>query len=265
MPGHTVTTRDAMVEALTAALKTKGYVKALWEGGAAAFGRLDEWSDLDLYILVDDGRIEETFGVVERCLKALSPISQTYVVKAGFEGVAQKFYRLKRAGEFAVVDLAILTSSSPEKFLTPEVHGKNIFYFNKRRAVRPPPLDERALRRRVRERREALSERLSMFGNYVEKELHRGNSLEALEDYRAVVFSTLVEALRMKHNPVHYDFRMRYVHRELPPEVLSRLERLAYVRDVPDLARKYREARRWCEESLAELGRSPELRVRPKA
>jgi hypothetical protein len=250
-------TRDGIVKALVADLKPRRYVKAFWEGGAAAFGRLDEWSDLDLYILVSAGKVEETFGVVEESLRRLSPISQTYVVRVGFEGVAQKFYRLKWASEFAVVDLAILTASSPEKFLTSEVHGKNIFYFNKRGVVKVPRLDPHAMQKKIEVRRDVLSGRLAMFGNYVEKEIHRGNSLEALENYRTVVLGTLVEALRMRYNPVHYDFKLRYVHRELPPGVLKKLENLAYVQDVPDLARKNQEARSWCEETLADLGRTP--------
>jgi hypothetical protein len=257
LPRSVDVTRDDIVEALVADLKPRRYVQAFWEGGAAAFGRLDEWSDLDLYVLVSDGRVEETFGVVEESLRRLSPISQTYVVRAGFEGVAQKFFRLKRASEFAVVDLAILTASSPEKFLTSEIHGKNIFYFNKRAAVKVPRLYLHAMQKKMEVRRDLLSGRLAMFGNYVEKEIHRGNSLEALEDYRTIVFGTLVEALRMKYNPVHYDFRLRYVHRELPPSVLKKLESLAYVQDVPDLARKNQEARSWCEETLADLGRTP--------
>jgi predicted nucleotidyltransferase len=244
------------VKALLADLKPRRYVQAFWEGGAAAFGRLDEWSDLDLYILVSDGKVEETFGVVEESLRRLSPISQTYVVRVGFEGVAQKFYRLKRASEFAVVDLAILTASSPEKFLTSEVHGKNIFYF-KRGVVKVPRLDLHAMQKKIEVRRDLLSGRLAMFGNYVEKEIHRGNSLEALENYRTIVFGTLVEALRMRYNPVHYDFRLRYIHRELPPSVLQKLESLAYVKDVPDLAKKNQEARSWCEEILADLVRAP--------
>jgi len=60
----------------------------------------------------------------------------------------------------------------------------------------------------------------------------------------------------MKHGPVHYDFRMRYVHRELPPEVLRRLERLAFVRDPDDLAAKYEEALAWFREAIGAIDES---------
>jgi hypothetical protein len=222
----------------------------LWEGGSVAFGRVDRWSDLDLYILVDEAKVAHTFRVVERTLRTLSPISHTYVVEAGFEGVSQKFYRLRDADEFTVIDLAILTPRSPEMFLAPEIHGTNVFYFNKEGAAKVRPLEKASLARRRRERLRRLGLRFAIFNNYVIKELGRGHLLEALEDYRVITLATLVEALRMRFSPLHFDFRMHYVDRELPPEAVRRLRRLSYVRDPKDLERKYREATDWCRETL---------------
>src|SRR5437899_3106475 len=106
------------------------------------------------------------------------------------------------------------------------------------------------VRSRLLERRRRLVERMELFGPFVPKEIHRGNWLEALEFYRGVVLQSLVEALRMHYGPVHYDFRMRYVYRELPPDVLRRLERLAFVKDPDDLAAKYPQALAWFREAI---------------
>lgn len=35
-------------------LEPLDYVQAFWEAGAISFGRVDEWSDIDLYLVVDD-------------------------------------------------------------------------------------------------------------------------------------------------------------------------------------------------------------------
>jgi len=43
---------------------------------------------------------------------------------------------------------------------------------------------------------------------------------------------------------------MRYVYRELPPEVLRRLEHLAFVKDADDLAAKVEEALAWFREAI---------------
>ncbi len=100
---------------------------------------------------------------------------------------------------------------------------------------------------------------MELFGPFVEKELLRGNELEALEFYRALVIPSLVGALRMRYGPRHYEFRMRYVYRELPPDVVHRLEALAFVTDPEDLATKYRQARAWFEKAIEEVD---ETRIR---
>ncbi|HMD78539.1 MAG TPA: hypothetical protein VKF39_00985 [Nitrososphaerales archaeon] len=250
MPERVTVTRDAIVEALVSSLRPLRYVHALWEGGSAAFGHVDRWSDLDLYILVDKARVASTFSVVERTLRSISLISLTYEVESGFEGVFQKFYRLRDVDEFTVIDLAILTPGSPEMFLAPEIHGTNVFHFNKGGAAKVRPVDRVSLARRRRKRLQRITLRFETFNNYVVKNLGRGHTLEALEDYRTVTLATLIEALRMKFSPMHFDFRMHYVDSELPPGIVKRLRRLSYVRDTQDLERKYKEATDWCREIL---------------
>ena len=146
--------------------------------------------------------------------------------------------------------LAVLTLAAPDKFLVREIHGEAVFLFNKGNAVQIHPLDAEAFVRNLLERRRRLQERMELFGPFVQKEILRGNLLEALEFYRGVVLQALVEGLRMRHGPIHYDFCMRYVYRELPPDVVRRLEHLAFVKDAEDLAANYGEALAWFREAI---------------
>src|SRR5437870_12111773 len=118
-----------------------------------------------------------------------------------------------------------------------------VFLFNKGDSIKIPPLDREAFVQGLLDHRRRLRERMELFGPLVEKELLRGHRLEALEFYRALVVPSLVGALRMRYGPRHYDFRMRYVYRELPPDVVRRLEGLAFVSGPEDLATKYRQDR----------------------
>ena len=131
--------RDLIVQALTEALEPLSYVHAFWEAGAAAFSRIDEWSDIDLYIVVDDDTVPTTFQVVEQALTRLSPIQLTHEVTwPPASGISQKFYRLDKTSEFLLVDLAVLTVSAPDKFLVREVHGEAVFLFNKATRSKSP-------------------------------------------------------------------------------------------------------------------------------
>lgn len=258
----TVLTRGTIIEMLTEALAPLDYVTGFWEGGAAASHRLDPWSDIDLYVVVDDGKVPEAFGAIETALRGLSPIRLKYEVPHPPEsGIAQAFYRLERASEFLLVDLAILKQSAPDKYLERELHGEAVFYINRDGALTIPPLDAEPFAAKLLERKERLRARLEIFGPFVEKEIHRGNWLEVLDLYRVLVLGSLIEILRMRHRPAHYAFGIRYVHSELPADSVQRLERLAFVRDADDLRAKIPEALRWFREAIEQV-RETEIRER---
>ncbi len=255
MAKKTTLSRASIIRALTAELQPLRFVHAFWESGAAAFNRIDEWSDIDLYIVVEDAAaVSETFLIVEKALTALSPVRLRREVSwPATSGIFQKFYRPAGTSEFLLVDLAVMTLSAPDKFLVREIHGDAVFLFNKGDTVRVPPLDAEAFVRGLLERRRRLAERMELFGPFVPKEIHRRKWLEALEFYRGLVPQALVEVLRMQYGPLHYDFRMRYLYREFPPEILRQLERHAFVKDPDDLAAKYPQAIAWFREAIEAL------------
>jgi len=113
-------TRDVIIRTLVEALEPIDYLHAFWKGGAAAFSRIDEWSDIDIYLVVDDGKVDETFLAVESALRSLSLIKLKYeITQTSWPGVSQAFYKLEGANEYLIIDLAILTLSASDKFLEP--------------------------------------------------------------------------------------------------------------------------------------------------
>lgn len=247
-------TRRAITQALADTLKPLDYVHAFYEGGAAAFDRIDQWSDIDLYIVVDDDMVNDAFLVVEKALKLLSPIRQKFdVPETGFLGISQAFYKLEDASEYLIIDLAVVKLSCPDKLLEPRIHGNNVFYFNKSDKIKLPTFDRKAFAKKVHARLNRLQARFTIFNNFVQKEINRGNSLEAVDLYHNLTLATLVEVLRIKHNPFHHDFKTRYVHHELPPETVKRLEHLYFVSDMKDLQEKYLQANKWFQKLMLEI------------
>ncbi|TLZ53421.1 MAG: hypothetical protein E6K18_00010 [Methanobacteriota archaeon] len=250
--------RDTIVHALRTALEPLPYVEALVEGGAAAWHRIDAWSDIDLNVFIEPGKFEETFRAVEDELPRLSPIDHAFVAHGpanpGEGGMQQKFYRLKDAGPFLQVDLAVIPSTATEKFLEPELHGENVVYFDKTGVTNATPLNRAEFDRKMKERLVRLRGVTEMFHVFVEKEANRRNWIEAMDNYRAYVAGPLLELLRMKYGPLHHTFRSRYVHYELPPDVVARYQRLVFVKDGQDLLEKYPEALKWFHEISADLG-----------
>jgi len=246
--------RDEILAALKAALEPLEYVHAMWEGGAISFGRTDEMSDIDLYVDVEDSRVADVFPVVEEALERVSGIKLKYEVPLPPSNpYAQAFYRLKGASEFLLVDLAVMRHGAEDKFLEPEIHGKALFHFNKANAVRIPKVDGEKLVASLRNRLDRMQARFEMFRCFVPKEMKRGNYIEALDLYNRLILEILLEALRMKHNPLHYNFRTHHILHDLPGDVVERLKALYFVSGEGDLARKLELAEGWFRQTAGEI------------
>jgi hypothetical protein len=241
--------RDAIIGAVSDALLNIPEAYALWEGGAASFDRLDAWSDIDLNVVAEDGAEGLVFSATERALAALSPFEKLVPLGA-HDAYSTAYYRLELASPFHLVDLAVFKMSSPDKYLAPQIHGKTRFIFNKGDSVKITDADEAAFMAQVDARLRRLAARHRFFNNFVEKEISRGNWLEAMDCYQNITLSTLVELLRIRHFPYHHQFKMRYVHRELPPDTIRRLQPLFFIKDPSDLEAKHAEATSWIEQIL---------------
>jgi hypothetical protein len=245
-------TRAQLIGTLQRALQDIDAVDAAWEGGSAAFDRDDGLSDVDAVAVVADDALDSTFVDVETALQALSPIALRYDVQ-GSAGFAQRFYRLRDAGEFLVVDLVLLRRSDPLLFREVELHGHGRVWFDRRGLLVETHLDAERDMQQARARVPVLAASFAMFQHIVTKERLRGRAIDALVFYQSMTWRPLVEALRLLHGPPRRVFGPRYLTRDLPAPVCQRVEALAYVRDLADLAVKHEQARRWFGECIARL------------
>jgi hypothetical protein len=246
---------EEIAAAVRDALEPLAYVQAMWQAGAAAFHRLDRFSDLDLMIVVDDERIEETYHVLESALRLLSPMARCFrLPQPTWHGHEQAFYQLEKAGPYLLVDAAVMKLSSPNKFLQPEVHGQPLVYFDKCEVVSTPEFDWEAHTQMLAGRVETLKALFELFQPFIVKELERGQRLEALAYYQGLTLRPLVELLRIRHAPARYNFQSRYIYYDLPRPAVERLERLYFPRDPVELRELHQEAGEWFRDLLDEAG-----------
>jgi predicted nucleotidyltransferase len=247
-------TKKQIMTALCSALEPLETTYAIWEGGAAAFGRVDEWSDLDILVDVDDEHVEDTLIVIEETLTRLSPIEIKYVVpQPTWHGHSQIFYRMRDTNKFQLIDLVVIKHSNPNKFLQPELHGKAIVYFDKSGVVQSSPLSRQELALKLKDRLEALKITFDLFQILTIKELNRGNLIEALNFYHNFTLRPLVEVLRIPHQPTRHGFYTRYIYYDMPAEVLKKLESLFFIADGDDLAAKRQIAEDWFYETIEQI------------
>ncbi len=233
--------RRTLIQTLRDALLASADVDAAWEGGSAAFGTDDPWSDVDAVAVVADQALEATFGQVQAALEARSPIALRYDVP-GTAGYSQKFYRLRDAGEFLVVDLVLIRRSDPLLFREVELHGRGAIWFDRRGLLVETHLDRVDDAAKARARVPVLHAAFQMFQHIVTKERLRSRAVEALTFYQAMTMRPLIEAMRLLHAPHTRVFGPRYLARDLPADACRRIETLSFVRDLDDLAAKHMQA-----------------------
>jgi hypothetical protein len=241
--------RDQITGAVCRALEPFSDVVAGWEGGSAAFGLIDNYSDIDLFFLVNDNASHEPlYAAVEDALRGVSPVVASHYVAPG------RYYQLEAAGEYLLVDLCLLRVSDPDHHLDIERHGH----------VRPLFDKGDWLRARSGARVEVESKRVHwcreleawfvLSQGFARKAIWRGRQAEALAVYWAATLKPLADLLRIRYCPARWDFGMRYMDRDLPPAVYCRFCELMFVQDLKDLELKLETAGAWGTALLKELG-----------
>ena len=82
------------------------------------------------------------------------------------------------------------------------------------------------------------------FQAWLKKSIQRDNFLEALGYYHEKVLQPLVEILRIKYQPTKYDYYLKDISRDLPKEILTKLESLYKIDSMADIKSKIPKANR---------------------
>ena len=242
--------RDRISAAVCRALEPFPDVLAGWEGGSAAFDLIDTYSDIDLFFLVNDGASHDPlYAAVEDALRGLSPIVASHYVGRG------RYYQLEQAGEYLLVDLCLLRVGEPDHYLDIERHGHVRPLFDKGDWLRVRRGDLAGVEIKRVQRCRELQAWFALSQGFVRKAIRRGRHAEALATYWAATLKPLADLLRMVYCPARWDFGMRYMDRDLPPEVYRRFCELMFVQDLNDLETKLEAAGAWGTALLNELGR----------
>ena len=222
-------------------------VFAGWEGGSAAFGAVDVYSDIDLeYIVADEVAFGDLYAIAERAIEAVSPITASHTPLRG------RYYKLHAGGDF-LVDLIFFRAGELDHHLDIERHGEKLPFFDKGDWLRAKPLDEGALAMRRDRRYRDLQTWFPISQAFVCKAILRGQHVEAINAFWACTLKPLADLLRMRYCPVRWDFGVRYLDRDLPPAVYEQFRDLALVSDLRDLEVKLARARVWGAALLREL------------
>jgi hypothetical protein len=233
--------RQTILAALAAGLRDHPFVYALWLEGADATGRVDAYSDIDLWLDVEDGQCDTVLAELRRILSALAPLDYDHESPHPHPQIRQVCLHLQGTSEFLALDVCLQDHSRPPSFLEGTADEEVLVFFDRTGVTTPQPVASEAFHRELAEREADLRARFPLLCTRTRRPMVRGDYLEAF-GYYGQVLSALVELLRIRHQPTKHDFGLKHVSHDLPREVVAELERLYAVGSVAEIAARLPEA-----------------------
>lgn len=225
---------------------------AIWEGGSAATGYLDEYSDLDLAIVCEDDAVESLFEVIEDYLAEHCGIANKFrMPEPTWHGHSQAFYILHDPPPPFYFDLVVMKRSSKNQFLETDRHGKAVVWFDREGILVPTRSDPEEIERACKRAYRMSIATFDLSAIETEKQILRENWIDAMTNYYSLIHRRLAVMLNLKYRPAQYDFGLRYAYRAYPVDVNDRLKRLMLISDFDELEGKFQEIKVWYRE-LAE-------------
>ncbi|HMS64367.1 MAG TPA: hypothetical protein PKD83_03835 [Ignavibacteria bacterium] len=229
--------REEILSKIIKELLSYPQINILAEGGAKAFNRYDELSDIDLMADTEDGSAEGTVKNFENFLTELTGIESVYTVSEK-KDFYHKFYKLNNISKFWVIDLFIVERSNPAKELELQIHGDLVIHYDKYDYIKKQKFNLNEYQDKIKTFGKRSKAVFEFFQYQTEKEIMRGHYIDALAYYFDLTLKPLIRLLRIKFNPMHYNFELRYLYDEFPGNIVKEIETLMEIKGLDDLKLK---------------------------
>jgi len=252
--------RKEMKRGILELLLPLSWVRAAWEGGAAATGYLDDYSDLDLALVVEDDKVEEAFTLIENYLENSYVISSMLrLPEPAWHGHSQCFYFISECPPLYYIDLVIEKLSSENRLNEPDRHGESQIWLNRDDTLNPEPTSPDITAEKNASFRRMIEESMPLLVIEIRKQIAREEHIDAISQYYRFIIGRLAGLLNLKYRPSMFDFGIRYAERAYPPEVNLRLQKLLYISNFDDIEPALDSAVQWAGKLLRELGDSNDI------
>lgn len=251
--------RPRLIQLLTTALTNQPWVLAAWLAGSDSNRRTDQWSDIDLMMIVEDDKVEDAFALCKAAISTHAPVSLELRMPAPvWHGHDQVFWQLEGVPDWLMIDMLVMRkSSTASRFLEAERHGTPQVLFDRAGLVRAAPIERAAHVAKVRARLDALIPRFRLLQHLVRKSVWRGDAAEASDRFMSYTLRPLVDLMRIRHCPDCFDYGMRYLRDDLPADAWKSVESLALPGSLEQVLHAQKRAEELFEILVKDLNSNP--------
>ena len=247
--------RSQIVEKLKERLEPLDFIYAMWLEGADASGTIDEFSDLDFWVDVEDEYEITVYEVVENALSELAQIDYKYVMKHGHPKIRQRIYHLAGSSEYLMIDFCGQLHSRPRNsysyYENDQIEAVKVI-FDKDNIIRYKPYDQSAFKTSNAALLEEMKYRYTQHSRVI-KYVRRGLYPEAFAYYQRYVLDPLVCLLRILYTPAYTDYGFVHISQHIPKVSADRLAYFSQVSSFGDIEKKTAEAKGWFGELVEEV------------
>lgn len=227
------TIREKVLNTLLPEIKSWNFILTCCEGGAAASGRLDPYSDLDLILCVEDEFLDMVFPKIEEALIKNWKIQSRWRLPDN-KNYNQCYFKLRDTPEYFFVDVVVMRPETLSHFFEKERHGIPVIHFEREKIVQCQSVDLTAYRLKIMERVKSIDDSLPFYCSIIQKEILRNLPVDTLAFYRIVV-GFLVELLGMKYRPSRFDFGLRYTSVDFPISEQYELQKFLFAASLEEI------------------------------
>lgn len=227
-------------------LEPHSHVHALWLEGADARGTVDEYSDIDLWLDVEDGQEESVLLSLEQHLQDFAPLDFVYKKPAFHPHIKQWFFHFANTSAFLILDVCVQSHSRDFAF------GKGDavkVLFDKAHVIRFQAAETVNILEQVK----AIRAEGMLYRVWVLKALKRGHWLEAISYYFECIVEPLARVLRLRYTPEKADYGFKHFDQDLPNDIVARLEKLIKIESSERLEVNLNKAIEWLDETVRQL------------
>jgi hypothetical protein len=248
--------REFIIERLHEALEPLPYIHAFWLEGADAVDAVDEYSDIDFWVDVEDEYETQAIEAVETALSEIAEIDYKYIAAHDHPQIRQRYYHLVDTSEYLAIDFCWQLHSREPYALYEDCNIESAkVIFDKKNIVRFKPICPADFAESNQVKLAYIKHRRSQYARAM-KYVHRGEYLEAWMCYKYYALEPLGDMLRLIYTPAYVDHSFCHISRHIPEAERIKLEYFAQISSLDDIAVKIPQAGNWFDELVVDYGRA---------
>ena len=247
--------RETIINLIRDRFISMNEVHAYWLEGADSLNAIDEYSDIDIWLDVEDGNEEMVFKIAEEELSKLGNLDFKFSVDHKHPKIYQNYYHIEGTSEYLIIDFCIQSHSRDRdevKFVEGDILEFPKVIFDKSAVITILENEEQIDIDLIKN---LINEIIAKYKQHsrVLKYVYRNNYPEAFIYYLKYVADPLVELLRIKYTPKYHYLHFIHISNHIPKEEIRRIEYYYQISTLNDIRTKTIEAKDICNRLIEEI------------